>query len=201
MNAHSFRYSDEQWRRLEAIVERAGGVVARDKFNAQRDAFEKMVSGWQGRIARWDGHTWGQDQTGKYKRIERAAGELNAALADLGIPAIFVGHELVWKGLAETGENDRQRYSCFCAALEHIRARAERMAAPKRKRSVYARNRFFVDLWRVWRGELDLRVSPSALSPIVEFIATAAEGVLPEKHRALDTISNVIRKGPRRAGL
>jgi hypothetical protein len=193
-------YSDEQWQRLEAIVERAGGVAARAKFNAQRDAFEKMVSGWQGKIANWDGHTWGHDETGKYKRIERAAGELNAALAELGLPAIFVGHELVWKGLAETHENQR-RYSDFCAALEHIRSRAELRAAPKRRRSGYARDRFFVDLWRVWRGELGLAVSSSALSPVVEFIATAAEGIVPEKYRTSDMISNVIRKGPRLAGL
>jgi hypothetical protein len=200
MNANSFKYSDEQWRRLQAIVQSAGGAIARDKLHAQRDVFEKMVSGWQERLANWDGHTWGHDETSKYHRIERAAGELNAALADLGFPAIFTGDGLIWKRLAETNENQR-RYSEFCAALEHIRARAKLMAAPKRKRILHARDRFFVDLWRVWRGELDLAVSSDALSPVVDFIATAAEGIVPEENRTLDMISNVIRKGPRRAGL
>jgi hypothetical protein len=113
---------------------------------------------------------------------------------------IFLGHDLVWKALAETGENQR-RYAEFCAALEHIRARAKLMAARKRKRTSYARNRLFVDVWRVWRGELGLAVSSSALSPVVEFIATAAEGIVPKKYRTLDIISNLIRKGPSRAGL
>lgn len=198
--ADPFAYSDEQWVRMEAIVQSAGGAIARDKFNAQRDVFEKMVSGWQERLANWDGHTWGHDETSKYQRIERAAGELNAALADLGFPATFTGDGLIWKSLAETNENQR-RYSDFCAALEHICARAKLMAAPKRKRSLYARDRFFVDLWRVWRGGLDLAVSSDALSSIVEFIATAAEDIVPEENKTLDMISNVIRKGPRRAGL
>ena len=144
--------------------------------------------------------TWGHDETGKYERIERVAGELNEALVELGLPAIFTGHDLVWKGLTETHENQR-RYSEFCMALEHIRARAKLMAARKRKRTSYARNRLFVDVWRVWRGELGLAVSSSALSPVVEFIATAAEGIVPKKHRTLDIISNLIRKGPGRAGL
>ncbi len=198
--ADPFAYDREQWARLEAIVQSAGGAIARDKFNAQRDVFEKMVSGWQEQLANWDGHTWGHDETSKYQRIERAAGELNAALADLGFPAIFTGDGLIWKSLAETNENQR-RCSEFCAALEHIRARAKLVAARKRKRTSYARNRLFVDVWRVWRGELGLAVSSSALSPVVEFIATAAEGIVPKKYRTLDIISNLIRKGPDRAGL
>jgi hypothetical protein len=202
MNGPAFTYSDARWARMGEIVERAGGATARDKFNAQRAVFEKMVAGWRQRLANWNGYTWGPDDTGKYERIERAAGELNAALADLGFPAIFVGHGLVWKGLAETHENE-QRYSDLCAALEHIRARAAKLKAakPTRKRIRYARDRLFVDLWRVWRGDLDLVVSPDSLSPVVEFIATAAEGIVPEENRTLDMISNVIRKGPRHAGL
>lgn len=202
MNGPAFTYSDARWARMGEIVERAGGATARDKFNAQRAVFEKMVAGWQQQLTDWNGCTWGHDETGKYERIEHAAGELNAALADLGFPAIFVGHGLVWKGLAETHENE-QRYSDFCAALEHIRARAAKLKAakPTRKRIRYARDRLFVDLWRVWRGDLDLVVSPDALSPVVEFIATAAKGIVPEDNRTLDIISNVIRKGPRLAGL
>jgi hypothetical protein len=195
-----FVYGDEQWMRMRAIVERAGGVVARDKFDAQRTILEKTVEGWKWKIGNWDGRTLGQDDSAIYRRVESAARELNGALAALTFPAIFIGHDLVWKSLAETYENER-RYSDFCAALEHIRARAAKLMAPKRKRILYARDRLFVDLWRVWRGGLDLAVSSDSLSPVVEFIATAAEGIVPEENRTLDMISNVIRKGPRHAGL
>ncbi len=50
MTASLFGYPDEQWRRMEEIVERAGGEVARDKFAGQRRDFEKMAGGWKGRI-------------------------------------------------------------------------------------------------------------------------------------------------------
>src|ERR1700722_19737154 len=125
--AERFVYGDEQWMRMRAIVERSGGDVARDKFDAQRVIFEKMVEEWKWKIENWDGRTWGQDDGPIHRRIERAAGKLNEGLTELGLPAIFLGHDLVWKALAETSENQR-RYSEFCAALEHIRARAKLMA-------------------------------------------------------------------------
>ena len=89
MNANSFRYADAQWRRLGEIVERAGGAVVRDKLNAQRVAFEKMVGGWKGRIERWDGRTFGHDDSAAYERIEQAARELGAAFARAEFPGNF----------------------------------------------------------------------------------------------------------------
>ncbi len=204
--ARHFRYSDQQWEQLKDIVKGAGGVVARDKFNALRSDFEKMIKGWNDRILKWNGRNFGHDETHLYRRIEHAARELKAALADLNFPAIFVGNELVWKGLAEmplaeamalssvpahladavafggkafsdTRENE-ERFATFCKALEHVAGRAAHMAKPQRKQDRLMRDRFFVALWQVWVGELGLPVSSKThLSPLVAFIEAAAEGV------------------------
>ena len=56
--AEQFIYGDEQWMRMRAIVERAGGDVARDKFDAQRTIFEKMVGGLKRPIGQWNGFEW-----------------------------------------------------------------------------------------------------------------------------------------------
>jgi hypothetical protein len=193
-----FKYPDEQWRRLERIVESAGGAIARDKFNAQRDAVEKMAGGWQERILQWDGFTWGDhDDDETYQSIESSAGELHAALVKLGFPALFSGNDLVWEHLGETEEN-RQRYDAFLMALGHLRARAALMAKPRRKQARLARDRFFVDLWRVWSGELRLRRGSSTTSRMVQFIKVASEGVCdPRDEPTLAMISNTIRKWPR----
>jgi hypothetical protein len=210
MTANPFRYPDDQWERLEAIVQGAGGDDARDKFTEKRDHFERMVGGWKVRLDNWNGYTWGADESGKYKRVELAASELKAALDDLKFPAIFAGDDLLWKPLDGTEENwkaekdeNPKRFEAFRKALDGIRMRTALMAAPRRKRKMYARDRFFIDLWRVWRAELDLAVSSSHFSSVVEFVATAAEGVyvFQNEETALETISNVIRKGPRRAAL
>ena len=55
-------YSDQQWGAIGALVERAGGVDARDKFDAERDKFEKMAGGWRKRIASWNGSTLRRDE-------------------------------------------------------------------------------------------------------------------------------------------
>jgi hypothetical protein len=89
MPAEQFVYGDEQWMRMRAIVERAGGDVARDKFDAHRTILEKTVEGWKWKIENWDGRTWGQADGPIHRRIERAAGKLNEGLAELGLPANF----------------------------------------------------------------------------------------------------------------
>ncbi len=203
MTARSFRYTGEQWRRLEAIVERAGGAdgaVARNKFNERHAAFEKMVGGWKVRIANWNGYTWGGEDTDTYERIARASRELNSALAELHFPPIFVGHPLVWKAWADTRENWK-RFDDFRQAIEHVGARAAQMATPMPKRILYARDLFFLDLWGWWRDKLGLQVSSNHLSPVVEFIETATEGfdVFQNKETASYTISNVIRKMTKKA--
>jgi hypothetical protein len=100
MNVASFRYDDETWLKLEAIVSRAGGDAAKEKFAAKRTNFERQASGWKARIAAWDGRTLGRDDTVKYERIERAALELVETLGDLNFPVLFSGNDLVWFLLA-----------------------------------------------------------------------------------------------------
>lgn len=200
MTANLFRYPDERWRRMEEIVQRAGGDVARDRFNTQRATVEKMAGGWKDRIETWNGYNFGQADAPTYQRIERAAHELNAALAELGFPALFIRNDLVWKHLAETHEN-QARFANFGQAIEHVAAYAERMAAPRRKQARLPRDMFIADLGRVWRVELGLRISASAASRFAKFVEAASEGVceLPDKKPRV-TISGVIRKWPRRGG-
>jgi hypothetical protein len=207
MTADSFRYSDEQWQRMEAIVERAGKAVARNKFNAQRAAFENTAGGWKDRRERWSGRTLSDADAFAYARLEQAARELNAvfdqlsATGRLPFPAILVGCDLVWKGLAETREND-ERFAAFRKALDHIAKRAAQVTRPERRRPLLARNRFFGELGRVWRVELGLEIKASATSRFVKFVATASEEVCDfPGETPLDTISNVIRKWPRRAAV
>ena len=172
-----FAYSDKQWRRLEEIVESAGGAVARDKFKAQRAAFEKVVGGWRERLPLWNGFTFGRaflwggrtdDET--YKRIESAACELHAALVELGFPSRFAGNLLSWVDLPATQE-------AFLTTLEHIRAKAAMKTKRGRKRSFYARERFLIDLASEWRG-LGLEITMGDFSPFVAFAALASEGVV-----------------------
>jgi hypothetical protein len=198
MTANLFRYPNEQWRRMEDIVQRAGGAGARTKFNAERASFEKMAGAWKGRIQRWDGRTLGYDYAGAYRRVEQAASELGAALRELNFPAIFIGCDLTWKPLAETQENE-ERLRHFLNAVEHVHARAAQMAEPKRKQIHLVRDRFFGELGRVWRVELGLPISASAASRFAQYVEVASEGVckLPDK-KARVTISGVIRKWPRR---
>jgi hypothetical protein len=92
----SFQYSDAQWRRLEEIVKRAGRPAAKEKFNALRGALEKRVESWRQRIADWNGYTWDPDMLPKYRRVERAAIELKAALDDMNFPEILDGNDLLW---------------------------------------------------------------------------------------------------------
>jgi hypothetical protein len=206
MTAGPFRYSDAQWRKLEGIVARAGRADAWQKFNAQRPDFERMVGGWKVRIANWNGYTWGTADTSKYKRVEQAAGELKAALADLTFPPVFAGNDVLWKRLdgteenweAETKENPR-RFDAFNEALDHIRLRAALMASPRQKQARYARDRFFGDLGRVWRVELGLPIKASGTSRFVSFVEAASEGVCSLSVTATrNMISSVVRKWPRR---
>ena len=171
MKALSFSYSDEQWRQLEKIVEGGGGVVALDKFNARRAAFEKMAGEWKDRMSKWNGRNFGHSETDLYKRVEEAAREFSAALAKLNFPAFFVGIDLVWKASDFTKENSLavseaeskanwQRYVGFCKALEQVAARAARRATPRRRQTRLARDRFFRALGERWL-ELDLRITAS----------------------------------------
>jgi hypothetical protein len=194
--ADPFVYSDEQWAGMRAIVERAGNVAARDKFDAQRTIFEKMVGRGKWRIENWDGQTLGQDAGAIYRRIKSAARKLNEALAELNHPAIFIGHELVWKALAETSENQR-RYSEFCAALEHVGARAALIEKKPRKRDRLMREWFVRDLAEVWRDELGLKITAGTKSLFVKFVVAACASVCSLKAQ---TVVNIMQAWPRRQG-
>lgn len=193
MTVDLFKYDDDQWLKLEAIVSRAGGDTAREKFARGRANFEKQVGGWKIRIAAWDGQKWGPDDTYKYKRIELAASEFIAALDDLNFPAIFSGDDLVWKFLGELNEN-LERFSKFRDALNHIGSRARKLAAPRRKRKNYARDRFFAALMQKWRIDLALHIGVNAEASLIrEFIECASVGVLGEIPTK-SAISDVIRR-------
>jgi hypothetical protein len=206
MSVVSFRYDDEAWLKLEAIISRAGGDAAKEKFTAGRASFEKQAGGWKMRIAGRDGRTWGRDDTGKYERIERAALELVEALDDLNFPAIFSGNDLVWVSPCEPSLRDdesfgryqkenHERFSRFREALGHVRLRAKRMAAKNPKRKNQARDYFFAELTRVWRDDLGLNVGVSANSLLVAFIEIAASSMCGLREAtAKDAISNAIRK-------
>jgi hypothetical protein len=200
--AVSFHYDDAQWRQLEEIVQRAGG--AREKFKAQRTAFEKMVHGQKRLIGKWNGRTFGENN---FSALMAGAGvaarDLKEALTGLNFPVIFGGNDLLWRRLdgtednlpAETEENWR-RYRSFCNALEHVRARAaEHKTTPVRYHENGARDMFFAALSKVWRDDIGLPIRASAESYFAQFIEKACQGVCDLPHAtAPQTISGVIRK-------
>jgi hypothetical protein len=193
MTVDCFKYDDKQWMKLEAIVSRAGGDAARQKFAGRRANFEKQVGGWKIRIAAWDGYAWGHDDKSNYERAEKAALELVAALDDLNFPAIFSGNDLLWKSLGELSEN-LERFSKFRDALNHVGSRARRMAARGRKRKNYARDRFFAALMQTWRIDLGLHIGVNADASLIrEFVECASVGVLGEIPTK-SAISDVIRR-------
>jgi hypothetical protein len=204
MNVVSFRYDDETWRKLEAIVWRAGGDTAKKKLASGRANFERQAGRWKARIAAWDGCTLGRDDTGKYERIEGAALELIAALDDLNFPALFSGNDLVWALPGDSWKDDEsfdqyqkencKRFSKFHEALGHVHLRAKKMAAKNPKRKNLARDYFFVELLPVWRDDLGLKVGVSANSRLVAFIEIAASSVCGLGARAKNTVSNSIRE-------
>jgi hypothetical protein len=91
----TFKYPDEQWRRMEEVVERAGGAITKETFNARRAAFEEQVAEDRQGIGNWNGYSWFQPR--EYTRVEKAAGQLQAALDDMDCPEIFFGNDLLWK--------------------------------------------------------------------------------------------------------
>ena len=104
--AEQFIYGDEQWMRMRAIVDRAGGDVARDKFDAQRTIFEKMAEGWRDRHKQWSGRTLSAADADAYRRAGRLTRKLAAVLDELSesvgndrlpFPAILVGNDLIWE--------------------------------------------------------------------------------------------------------
>jgi hypothetical protein len=207
--AEPFRYSDEQWARMQAIVERAGGDAARDKFDAQRVAFESIAHGWKRQMGKWNGFVFRDDKHGdnsdRFERIATAARELKAGLEEFASPAFFWGHDLLWKRLdgtetdweAEKDEN-WQRYRKFLGALSHLQMRGAELAAqgkPLRKRVRFARNLFIGHLGEYWRTQLGLHITASVKSPFVRFVEAAAEGVYKFKSpdAARDKILNVVR--------
>lgn len=223
--AEPFAYSDEQWLRMEAIVQRAGGDAARDKFNAQRAVFETMAGGWKVRHGHWSGRGLSAADADAYKRIGRAACELIAVFDQLAeaatndrlpFPAILAGHDLVWKGPGETNligrdlvrkgpaetKRNRKRFAKFCQALEHVAKRADEVTEPKPKRALLARDMFFVDLGRVWRDELGLRITTGVQALFVRFVEAASQGVyrFRKVETARDAIVNSMRTWPRRPG-
>jgi hypothetical protein len=218
-----FHYSAPQWQALEEIVERAGGNAARGKFNAQRAGFEKTVGGWKERLEHWNGRALSVADADAYKRLGRRARELNAVFGELAeaatndrlpFPAILTGHDLVWKGpaetnlighdlewkgLAETNEN-QERFAKFREALEHVAKRADEVTEPKPKQALLARNTFFQDLGHVWGDELGLRVTTGVEALFVRFVEAASEGVYRSRkvETARDAIVNSMRSWPRR---
>jgi hypothetical protein len=204
MIGESLKYRDKRWRRLEVIVERAGGPIAREKFNTQHEFFENMIRVSKSRMGLWTGFAFGEyKDSDRLEAVERAAGALKAALDDLNFPAIFAGNILVWKRLDGTEtdweaekEENWQRYRKFLGAIDHIRmmSRANK-AKPRRKRARLARDIFFFNLLQAWSG-LGLSVSAGIKSPVVDFIEAASEGVyeFEDPDTARETILNVIRK-------
>ena len=194
---------------MQAIVEHAGGDAARDKFDAQREAFERMASGWKRQMGKWNGFVFCDDKDGDYsdqfERIATAARELKAALEEFASPAFFWGHDLLWKRLDGTEtdweaekEENWQRYRKFLGALGHLQMRGADLAAqgkPLRKRVRFARNRFIGDLGERWRTQLGLRITASVKSPFVRFVEVAAEGIyeFESPDTARDKILNVVR--------
>jgi hypothetical protein len=187
-------YSPEQWRKLEAIVERAGGTGARDQFNdrLRRSLFESMARGWKNRMDKWNGHNFGRDEAALHRHVEETARALKDALKALHFPA-----HLIWKADADVRENER--YAHFLATIEQVESRAGARASPRRKHARFARDRFIRDVGEAWR-ELGLRISNSPTSRFVKFVEIASEGVCDFPYDAArGTISNVVRKWPRRA--
>jgi hypothetical protein len=189
MTANPFRYPDDQWERLEAIVQGAGGDDAREKFTEKRDRFERMVGGWRKRLPLWNGFTFGGHHDDKtYERIASAAGQLHAALVKLGSPSRFTGNSLAWIDFPASQE-------AFLTTLERVRAKAAMMTERGRKRPLYARDRFFVDLASEWR-DLGLEITTGDTSPFVAFAALAGDGVVnfKGKEAARTAILHTIRK-------
>jgi hypothetical protein len=209
-----FKYPDEQWRRMEEVVERAGGPVTKEKFNARRATFEEEAAVWRQRIADWNGYTWAPDRPTKYRRVKKAAVELKAAFDDLNL------HDVLWKTPEPLSEAaiikkvqraaNLKRYDEFREALDQISRLAAIMEDmsiravvdpsgknPPRKQKRVPRNWFICGLGLFWRDELRLRVSPSPRSRFAQFAEIASESVCACPR---DTIANVIRKRSRMFG-
>jgi hypothetical protein len=132
MTDRSFKYPDEQWRRMEEVVERAGGPAAKEKFTAGRATFEEEVAVWRQRIAHWNGYTWDPGRPPKYRRVKKAAVELKAALDDLNLPDLLWktpeprGEATVTKGNLEEADRAKTPHEIL-RAEEHIRRRVAMM--------------------------------------------------------------------------
>ena len=163
----AFAYSVEQWRRIEAIVERAGGAPALEKLRDRRAKFESIVRGWRYRLPLWNGHTFGPDPDHEtFELIERAAGELRAGL--LGLKTHFAEHLLP----------PPASKASLLSMLDHIRTEAAKKAKRGRKRASYARDRFVIDLANEWRIELGQRITLGESSAFIDFATAASEGLL-----------------------
>lgn len=175
----AFSYSDEQWRRIEAVVERAGGATALEKLRDRRAIFERIVRGWRYRLPRWNGHAFGADPDHEtLERIERAAGELRAGL--LGLKTHFAEHVLPTSASKDS----------LIATLDHVHREAATKAKRGRKRASYARDQFVIDLAREWRIELGQKVTLGESSAFVAFAAASSDGVL--NSRSEETVRTAI---------
>jgi hypothetical protein len=219
-----FAYPDDQWDRISAIVESAGGLAARDKLDDIRLNFTRDMGGWKSRLAQWGkgSHSpLSPADAVAYKRVGRASRELLAAfdameLADndrIPFPAILSGHTSVWKDPAETtligpdlvrlgfGEanENRARFAKFLDSIEHVAKRAEFVVKKLEPKDAFlARDTLLKALCAVWCDDLGLgeQMSSSATSRLVKFIPEASTGIC-EPPLTPNTISSFLRKWPR----
>lgn len=181
----AFTYSVDQWRRIEAAVERAGGAPALEKLRDRRAKFEYIVRGWRYRLPLWDGHTFGADPDQKmFLLIERSAAELRVGL--LGLKTHFAEHLLPPSASKDS----------LLSTLDHVRREAATKAKRGRKRASYARDRFVIDLASEWRGELGLRITLGESSAFIDFATAASEGMLNSQteESARTAIAHTVRK-------
>jgi hypothetical protein len=188
-----FKYDDEIWRELESIVARAKGDV--EKFSAMRDRFEENAGRWKATITGWNGVADGADDRAIYDHIHRAASDLNEALAELRIPAILSGNDLIWKVSDDLPSlnGEHAEFVQFCAALNHIAVRAKKLTRPPRRKENYPRDRFIAHAMTTWHVELELPIGINEYSLVFKFIEQASHGVF-EKIPSQATLLNIIRK-------
>lgn len=213
MSVEPFEYSDEQWRRLEAIVLRAGGDNAKENFAKRRDQIQKQGAVWKKRLNAWDGLTFGHDRTKDYERMARAASDLAKALDTRPIGRDERGEPfsyalllpaILWEPPSDAEISDENTFAKYCAAnetrvskfvedLNRAGAYAKVLANKKRRRAAnLQRDAFFLMLMRIWH-DLGLRIGGNAESSLVcEFIQCASVGVL-DHVTGMSAVANVVR--------
>ena len=184
-----FRFSDEQWSRLEAIVARAKGNLA--DFKGYRHILENGITS-VGLFSKpiLDGLPSAEARIeASHIRVRNACAELRDALSDFS----DLESPLPISIEVELGKGSFNAFKEFLFMLEQKTAQPIERS---RKRSRLGRDLYWQALATFWQCTLRLKVAIGKPSLTAEFIAVASEGILDTKADVVtnDAIRGVLRK-------